>query len=283
MNSENPSTPPPVVRDSIWVEEPSRRRLWLNWTVSLGLLGFVALLFIPLDSRGKRNPDRTQAISNARQLGMALFEFESDYGHFPEASTAQAVTDRNSSSWSLGDRSSNELFRQLMVAKIVPSEEIFYARFPGTKRPDGKQTAEADAIAAGECGFAYILGASTRWGPNSRPIAVAPLIPGTLKFDRKPFDGRAVVLRCDNSVQSYQLRGDGTAVAPGGMDLFDPSQPYWGGKTPEVKWPELLPVSVSEKVLGHFPWICIWVTAVALLTASLCFLRRDKDRRRMKI
>jgi hypothetical protein len=23
-----------------------------------------------------------------------------------------------------------------------------------------------------------------------------------------------------------------------GKDLFDPSQPFWGGKAPDVKWPE---------------------------------------------
>jgi hypothetical protein len=23
-----------------------------------------------------------------------------------------------------------------------------------------------------------------------------------------------------------------------GKDLFDPSQPFWGGKVPDVKWPE---------------------------------------------
>ena len=69
------------------------------------------------------------------------------------------------------------------------------------------------------------------------PVIVSPLIPGTTRFDPRPFDGKAVVLRLDYSAKTETIDSSGRVMI-GGMDIFDPRQPWWGGKTPDIKWQE---------------------------------------------
>ena len=67
---------------------------------------------------------------------------------------------------------------------------------------------------------------------------MAPLVPGQMKFDynhcKEFFDGMALVLFIDNSVKSLPVDKAGRVLIDG-KDLFDPSQPFWGGEAPEVK------------------------------------------------
>jgi len=186
------------------------------------------------------------AINHARQLGMALFEFESEYGGFPSESTAATVKTHTGSTWKLGDATSNDLFRQLFAAGIVTNEEMFYVPAAGTHRPDNHFATEADALSQGECGFAYISNQSVA-GNSSRPIVLAPVIPGTTKFDPRVFNGTAIILRLDNSVQAGRIDADGHIVGEGGKDFLDPSQPIWGGVAPVVKWPDLDPTARSTR------------------------------------
>ncbi len=177
-----------------------------------------------------------QAASNAKQIGLALFEFDNQYGQYPDASTAPILRTGKDSTWALGDATSNDLFQQLFVEGIVQSEEIFYAQTPWSKRPDKNSSTEANTLAPSECAFAYIVGLSTKDDPQT-PVCVTPLIPGKLTFDREPFDGRAVILRVDQSAISLPIDPSGHVIL-NGMDLFDPRQPFWHGKAPVVKWPK---------------------------------------------
>jgi hypothetical protein len=88
----------------------------------------------------------------------------------------------------------------------------------------------------GECAFTYIAGLSFSFDPTA-PVLIAPVVPGTWKFDPKPFDGKAVVLRIDGSAKAEPIDKHGNVMI-GGMNLFDPRQPYWHGKAPDIKWPE---------------------------------------------
>ena len=67
------------------------------------------------------------------------------------------------------------------------------------------------------------------------------MVPGKLLFDyklcKKYYSGFAVSLRLDNSVTRYPVDKSGR-VWIDGKDLFDPTQPFWNGKVPDVKWPE---------------------------------------------
>lgn len=186
--------------------------------------------------------DHVGAINNARQIGLALFEFETAYGRFPDASTITDVKENSpSSAIPLGTTSSNDFFRQLLVAEIAGSEGMFYAKspMPGSRRPDNVFVGTR-ALEKGECGFAYIAGLTSSHPPET-PIIVCPLVPGKRIFDykfcKKYFDGKAVILRMDNSVTTMPVDPSGKVFIKG-KDLFDPTQPFWMGKAPDVKWPE---------------------------------------------
>jgi hypothetical protein len=49
--------------------------------------------------------------------------------------------------------------------------------------------------------------------------------------------GKAIILRTGPGSLTYPVDKSGH-VKINGKDLFDPSQPFWNGKAPVVKWPE---------------------------------------------
>ncbi len=169
-------------------------------------------------------------------IGQVFLEFEIEYGKYPDATTAALVKAKTGSTWTLNDATSNDLFQQLIVSKIYESEEMFYVETPRIKKPDNHFATESEALAAGECGFAYIAGLSSKEDPNT-PVCVAPLEPGKLTFDRNGIDGKAIILRVDQSAIALPIDRSGHAIL-NGMDLFDPRQPFWHGKAPNVKWPK---------------------------------------------
>ncbi len=177
-----------------------------------------------------------EAVCNLRQIGMALFEFQSEYDKMPDFDMIAKVRESTGSSLSMGKKSSNDFFRQLFAADMTQSESMFSARIPGGRKPDG-QISETKTLEKGECGFTYFLGAIKNCNP-ARPIVVVPMIPGTDRFDPKPFKGKAYVLRADNSVMSLVIDKQGHAIF-GGKNLMDPSQEIWEGKSPAIAWPDL--------------------------------------------
>lgn len=168
-------------------------------------------------------------------MGLVLFEFEQEYGSMPDFSTPNTVIKRTGTGLSLGSKSSNDFFRQLIAADIATNENIFYAHVAGTHKPDNVFTG-SKALEKGECGFTYLLGA-TEGGDPHRPLVVTPMIPGTDRFDPKPFEGKLVVLRADNSVTSLAIDKQGHAIFEG-RNLMDPKHPVWQGKPPSIAWPE---------------------------------------------
>lgn len=212
-----------------------------NLEISLGifiLLGLIAAFFIWQDAqmrRHSRSRNQVEAINNARQIGLALFEFETDYGAFPSAATIPLVEKENGTAIALTGTSSNALFRQTFAANITQSEQMFYARIKDSRKPDGV-IMPGNILASGQCGFSYITNLSTKGDPTT-PLVLTPLIPGTTKFDPKPFEGKAVVLQIDNSVRSYKIEKDGH-IYRDGIDLLSPKHPIWKGKAPDIRYPE---------------------------------------------
>lgn len=177
---------------------------------------------------------RTMAVSKARQIGLALFEFEAEYGFFPNAETAVTVKQATEFQGKLKAETANDCFFQLVAAGIVQDASIFELgkekEGPGAVQ---KPVAAADRLE--KCSFAIITARSAAGHPG-RPLVVAPLIKGTTLFDPKALGGKAVVLKRDNSVTSVPIDAEGRAIIDG-RDLFDPGQPYWKGEEPSVKWP----------------------------------------------
>ncbi len=210
-----------------------------NYKVGIILIASVALILLLLPmfpQRTCRGHDRIEALNNAKQLSIALFSFQEEFGSYPNESTVALVTESYPNhGYDLTGTSSNALFRQFMAAGIAESEQMFCAKIPGSVRPDGN-IAPGEALKKGECNFAYISGLSSAGDP-ARPIVLAPVIPGTKKFDPKPFDGKAIILRTDNTAGTYDIDKDGHVYDKDG-DILSPKNPIWNGKAPDIRYPE---------------------------------------------
>ena len=194
-----------------------------------------ALLFLPPIMGDQNAADLSEASSNLRSLSLNLYSFDEEYGSFPDASTAIDVKDSTGTPLTLGDSSSNQLFRQL-IATAGKSEKIFWAKTsPTARKPDDIIDSDATALAPGECSFSYVSGRSS-YGTGT-PVVMTPLIPGTTRFDPKPFGRKAVVFFVGTGVQVLPIDSSGRVLV-NGRDLFDPAQPYWRGIPPDLKWPE---------------------------------------------
>jgi type II secretory pathway pseudopilin PulG len=243
MNQMLPQPPPnaPLPPPS---EQALRSQKWWRWILGVGIASIILLvlggLTAPLVFRSRKKADQVEAVSNARQIGIALIEFDQTYGRYPDDSTAKLVQATKPTSLKLGSSTSNDYFRQLLAAEITNAEFMFYAKTQFSKKPDGIVSG-SDALKKGEVAFAYIAGFSSATAHPQTPLVVTPLVPGKRIFDikwcKKYFHGKAVILFADSSVRSYPVDPSGR-VWIDGKDLFDPSQPFWGGKVPDVKWPE---------------------------------------------
>jgi hypothetical protein len=217
---------------------------WWRWILGLAIALILLLLLAGLTAskliRSSKKSDPKEAVSNARQIGLALFEFDHHYGRYPDDSTAGLVREATSTSLKLGSSTSNDYFRQLIAAEIMQTEIPFYAKTTSSRRPDNMFSG-SQALEKGEVAFAYIAGLSSAKAHPRAPVMMTPLVPGKRLFDikssREYFDGKAVILHADNRVATYPVDSSGH-VWIDGKTLFDPSQPFWHGKVPDVKWPE---------------------------------------------
>lgn len=231
----SPELPP----DEPTPQDPLSKRAVSNRTI-LGALFFVIAITVALSlwltiTRNRKAANLDEAYRHLRSLSLLLYAFDEEYGSFPDASTAVDVKDSTGTPLTLGDSSSNQLFRQL-IATVGRAESIFWANTSrDSKKPDNNIGSDASALAAGECAFSYVSGRSS-FGVGT-PIVMTPLIPGTTRFDPKPFGRKAVVFFVGDDVRILPIEPDGRVLV-NGRDLFDPAQPYWRGKAPDLQWPE---------------------------------------------
>lgn len=222
------------------VEQNPKAQKFLNHyfficIIILVVVSFLGALSDPLILDSHRNPNRTQAINNAKQIGLALLAFEDEYSTFPNDMTAKDFIENHPSyQQDLAGTSANAMLRQLILnSENGRSEDMF--KLTDYDIPDGN-IAPGEILKKGEISFAYISDQSSANNP-SRAIILAPLIPGTKKFDPKPFDGRAIVIKIDNSAGIYKIHEDGTIHDKDG-DILSPKHPFWNGKTPTIHYPE---------------------------------------------
>lgn len=210
--------------------------------VVIVIIAALAGLTAPMVIRQRKKADQTEAVSNARQIGLALIEFESEYGSFPDDTTATAVAKATGKTAVTGSNS-NDRFRQLFSAGMTQSEAMFYAKSAYTVKPDGLITTDADILKAGECGFGILMkdqtaGLSSAGSPG-RPICATPFdIAMNGNFDLGYYDGKAVVLKMDNSVSSLTISTTSKKPQLNGQDLL--------ANTPAAIW-DVIPVFAYPK------------------------------------
>jgi len=213
-----------------------------TWTHILlaivGIVAFAVFLVFRMSAKSTSKAHVSEAMSNARQISLALSVFRQAYQSCPDEITAKKVRTATGKSWGFGTGSSNAYFRQLLAAGAAESEVMFFARIPGVlPKNDNVYHTDASALEKGECGFSYLAGAKPKSNP-ARPIVVTPLLPGRRVFDREALDGNAIIVRLDGSVIRLSIDRQGR-VLQDGKDLMDPSHPIWEGRPPEIAWPDL--------------------------------------------
>ena len=199
------------------------------------IVAFGAVLLGPLSRKRTNIGDRTEAINNIKQIGAMLFEFDTEYGKFPDNETALEVKRRTNTDLNFTGQYSNDYFRQLLAGGGGKSEKPFWCKTPmSPKKADDNFSAPARALEAGEVGFSYIMASQTQGqkaeDEPSRPVVVAASykFQTDWTFDREAFSGKAVVLRLDNSATPMQIREDNKKVSTtAGKTLGDT-----GDKTP---------------------------------------------------
>lgn len=229
----HPNATTPVASEAALRSRRYRKGVWIVGVISV--IGFLLALSFPVVIRSHRNSDLTEVVNNARQIGLALFEFETEYGKYPDETTIGKVRLDQDGNFQLATKSSNDFFRQLLASGITANEAMFYAKtFESPKK--NRNSGENKVLEKGEVGFSYLSGLSADGSP-SRPLVVTPLIPGTDRFDAKVFDGKAVILKMDISVISANINKDGHVLI-NGRNVLDPGHPIWGGKPWKLVWPE---------------------------------------------
>jgi len=212
--------------------------------VVIVIIAALAGLAVPQVMRMTKRADLTEATSNAKQLGLALLQFDADVGGFPDDETPdviERITGEESTRTLTG--SSNAYFRQMFEAYIVESEQPFYMKSAFSPRKPDDAFQGDRCLEPGEVGFGYILRTDNTAIPSggSRPIAAGPLSKDEAdSFDIEPFDGRAVVLFGDNSAQQLNIRrSDNQAVLTSGETLLSTGDNSpWGTITPQLVSPE---------------------------------------------
>ena len=212
--------------------------------VVIAIIATLAGIATPMILNARKAADRTQAVSNAKQVGLAMIEFEQEFGSFPDQDTAQSVQDATGTALNIANPSSaNDFFRQLL-AYGLQSEDIFFAKTTYTRKPDNNILGP-NALEAGEVGFGYVtdqnVGLSTAGNPG-QVLAAAPLLDAQANwtFDRDAYAGKAVILKLDNSVSSPTIRESDNRVTIGnGMTLESVQQgSVWSqGMVPTMRPP----------------------------------------------
>lgn len=211
--------------------------------VVIVIIASLAGLTAPMVIKQRKKADQTEAVSNAKQIGLALIEFETEYGSFPDTATAITVATNTGITPNAAGKA-NGLFSQLVATGITKSEAMFYAKSSYSKKPDGViATFASDVLAAGECGFGILLNGSSGYSTSGNPGRVICATPFTKAltgelFDGDLYDGKAVVLKIDNSVSSVNIDVTSKLIKINNVDLMSTAAgSLFEGTTPTMIYP----------------------------------------------
>lgn len=218
------------------------------WSIVIVLPIAFLWLTRPIIIRSHRDSDLTSATFNARSIGLAMWTFETEYGRFPDDSTAPKIREQHHCSHALAGRYSNDYLRQLLAAGAADSETIFHSLTSYTQKPDNRFDKPRNALAAGEVGFGYVMttgGSVDPQGSPGRVLACTPLAyrngdVSTQRFDASIHDGWAIILKLDNSVISTAIHEETGEVLLGNKPLLaSGADTVWGDDEVPVLIPPL--------------------------------------------
>ncbi|MDG1669781.1 MAG: prepilin-type N-terminal cleavage/methylation domain-containing protein [Akkermansiaceae bacterium] len=185
--------------------------------VVIAIIAVLAGLATPAILKAKKSADKAKTVSNAKQIGIAMMDFDGTYGEFPSDGTRKELE-------SIGEEvpsgdSANDYFAQLLINDSVDSEKIFYAKgVRGVKEGDNVFKNQPDKILEkSENGFGYFMyddkTALSSSDASSCPLVCAPLKSGGPNpvFDENAYAGEYVYLQLDSSVVTGKIK-DGRAL-----------------------------------------------------------------------
>ncbi|MCW1913429.1 hypothetical protein OJ996_07585 [Luteolibacter sp. GHJ8] len=228
---------PPASRSQV-------RVLWI-----LGAIVLIALVVVmrPVIIKQKKAVAHVKALSGLRQIGASLFEFDSEYGSFPDDATALKLPEEAKAGFKLSGDHSNDYFRQLIVVGLK-SEKPFWCKTSFSPRKPDDDLSPLQALQAGEVGYSYIMAApglgQKSSGDPGRPVVVAASkLGGALwTFDSDVYGGKAVVLKLDNSVAGMNIDEESGYIRTGASGRFlqtTGEDTPWGPKaTPYLLLPQ---------------------------------------------
>ncbi len=213
--------------------------------VVIAIIAILAGVGVPALMKKQKEGYRAEAIMNAKQVGLALFGFDGEWGAYPDDSTAEDIKNDLESDLTFGTASSNDYFRQLIAAGYIDQEKPFFARASYLKKAGDNNMKGAEALKAGEVGFCYFMGDGGTGlgssGNSGRPVIAAAIKEGdtTGAFEEDIYNRKAVILRVDTSASIDTIRpSDGKVVIGGGKTLLDTGDDtVWGDLKPVVKPP----------------------------------------------
>lgn len=227
-------------------KQPQRRGFTLvELLVVIVIIATLVALAGPKIMAMAKKGDQVTAMNNGRNMMLAMKDFANDYDTFPDKDTAKEVTARSGSPLNLNGDTANDYFRQLIAAKVIKSEDPFFAKTAQSKKKPDNNMEGGDALKPGEVGFGYIMNGTTAIGDDdpNRIIAVTPLLNNSAKgeFDASQFDNKAVFVYCDGSVKLQSIREDNKKVViSGNKTLLDSGEKtVWGTEIkPVIKPPK---------------------------------------------
>lgn len=192
--------------------------------VVIAIIAILAGVGMPALMSKLKDGYRTEAVMNAKQIGLAMFSFEQDYGSYPDDDTKADITANDANANIRAGTTSNAYFSQLVAAGLIDQESPFYCKAAFSKKPNNN-TQGTDLLDKGEVGFAYIMNGTdglNNAGNSAMALACAALKKAATDdtFDYEVYNKKAVVLRVDNSISTFNVNKDGKCMIGDGKTLL---------------------------------------------------------------
>lgn len=195
--------------------------------VVVSIILALAGMSYPVIMRQIKAADRVKLANNAKNVFMAMGEFDSTFNGYPDDDTADRIenddTLRKVEGLFLTGDTSNPYYRQLFAAGKIETEETFYVdletNMGRTRKPD-LDVANGQGLAKGECAMGYVMrdfgdhsmGMSAK--QSGVPVPVIISIPNETTnaalatYDVRCLDSKVFVHRSDNSGDFIDLNDD---------------------------------------------------------------------------